>query len=369
MTSPTFVCHHAERSGGELALADLLPELADRTPRVLVGADGPMVDVWSAAGASVTVVPHSHRSGLRESGPALALLDGAKLVDWGRRLRASSRGELLIANSLPAGLALAATHPRPSGIWAIHDHVSSDYLGPAAVRSSTWALRRWRGPLVANSSSTQALLPPQSHSVVIPPATAPLSMRAGAVGSDSPLVVAVLGRLAPWKGQHVAIDAFADAFGGGPEQLLVIGGPVFGEVDYERELKSQIEARGIGLQVRMIGHVDDPSAALRDAHVLVHSSVLPEPFGRVLVEGLSAGLSVVATDSPATREILDQGRFGLLVSPGSVSELAAALTNLSDGVMITRFSAAGPERAGLYAPARVGPSWHRLLDDTSEAAQ
>jgi glycosyltransferase involved in cell wall biosynthesis len=58
--------------------------------------------------------------------------------------------------------------------------------------------------------------------------------------------------------------------------------------------------------------------------------VVPEPFGRVVVEGMAAGLAVIATDQGGPTEVIDNGVNGLLVPPGDVNALARALRRLAD---------------------------------------
>jgi glycosyltransferase involved in cell wall biosynthesis len=65
------------------------------------------------------------------------------------------------------------------------------------------------------------------------------------------------------------------------------------------------------------------------ADVVVHASVFPEPFGRVIVEGMLACKPVIAAHAPAERrKSLQHEHTGLLVEPGNANELAGALTRL-----------------------------------------
>ena len=62
---------------------------------------------------------------------------------------------------------------------------------------------------------------------------------------------------------------------------------------------------------------------LARARVLVAPNTGGESFGIVLTEAMAAGLPVVASDLPAFRDVLDDGRRGLLVPPGDAAALAA----------------------------------------------
>ena len=66
------------------------------------------------------------------------------------------------------------------------------------------------------------------------------------------------------------------------------------------------------------------------ANAVVHASVFPEPFGRVIVEGMLAGKPVIAARAGGAAEIVQDEQTGLLVAPGNAQELTAALLRLQN---------------------------------------
>src|SRR5207253_379110 len=60
------------------------------------------------------------------------------------------------------------------------------------------------------------------------------------------LRVGMMGRLAPWKGQHVFLEAFARSFPVGRAEAVVVGAALFGEAAYEDELRRQVADLGLG---------------------------------------------------------------------------------------------------------------------------
>jgi len=62
--------------------------------------------------------------------------------------------------------------------------------------------------------------------------------------------------------------------------------------------------------------------------VVAHTSTAPEPFGRVIVEGMLARTPVIATAAGGALEIVDPGKNGILVPPGDAPALQAALRQL-----------------------------------------
>ena len=69
---------------------------------------------------------------------------------------------------------------------------------------------------------------------------------------------------------------------------------------------------------------------MRAATMVVHSSVYPEPFGRVIVEGMLAGRPVIAARAGGAPEIVSEGVTGWLVPPDDPAALAGAIARVID---------------------------------------
>src|SRR5439155_21019634 len=95
--------------------------------------------------------------------------------------------------------------------------------------------------------------------------------------SDDVLRIGIVGRIARWKGQHVFLEAFAAAFPHDGARAVVVGAPLFGEEDYERELRTLVTHLGLDDRVEFRGFQEDVADALSELDVLVHASVIPEP--------------------------------------------------------------------------------------------
>lgn len=132
----------------------------------------------------------------------------------------------------------------------------------------------------------------------------------------------VFSRLAPWKGQHVELEALAQM----PDAAYVIvGSALFGEDAYEARLCAQAADPALAGRVHFLGQRSDVGVLMQAVDAVVHPSIHPEPFGRTLVEAMRMGRPVIATDAGASAEILEEGRAGTLVPPGDAPALAAAL--------------------------------------------
>lgn len=143
--------------------------------------------------------------------------------------------------------------------------------------------------------------------------------KSSTTGFATPPKIVALGRLAREKGFDILIDAMRQV----PQPWLL---EIWGDGEDKSVLQIQIEAYGLQDHIRLCGHTSQPLDVLRQADVFVLSSRY-EGFGLVLVEALAAGCSIVATDCPhGPREILENGRYGLLVGNENPQALAAGIS-------------------------------------------
>ena len=128
------------------------------------------------------------------------------------------------------------------------------------------------------------------------------------------------------------------------EDLVIVG-----DGGFRGELEALAVELGIGERVHFTGYRNNPHAVVARASALVLSSRY-EGMPMVLLEALALGKPVISTDCPTgPREILDDGRFGLLVPIGDVGALAGALGRLlSDGALRDGFVREALGRAREY---------------------
>jgi glycosyltransferase involved in cell wall biosynthesis len=361
-----YIDHVARLSGGEVALVRLLEALGDAVDaHVLLAEDGPLKRKLEAVGATVEVLPMPEgarglsRDRVHAAGVGLRVArdTAAYCLLVARRLR-ELRPQLVHTNSLKAGIygGIAARLAGVPAVWHVHDRIAADYLPRLAVTAVRALVRALPRAAIANSEATLATLRPtargRSRYRVIPyviPAVAERSR-----GGTGPLRVGMIGRIAPWKGQDVFLRAFARAFPGGSERAVVVGAPLFGEEGFEQRLRALAAELDIADRTEFRGFREDVEAELARLDIVVHASVVAEPFGQVVAEAMAAGLPVVASAAGGPSEIVDDESNGLLYAPGDVPALAERLRRLgSDPGLRERLGAAGRERAGDYAPERV----------------
>ncbi|MCS6844865.1 MAG: glycosyltransferase family 4 protein [Caldilineales bacterium] len=146
------------------------------------------------------------------------------------------------------------------------------------------------------------------------------------VPPDAPLV-GMFGRIAPWKGQTVFVEAMARVAAQLPTARGWIVGGAEGEsgAAYLQQVQTALATHGLTDRVRLLGHRDDVPRLMAAVDAVAHCSVEPEPFGRVIIEGMAAGRPVVASAAGGAAEIVTSGVDGLLTPPGDAGALADAL--------------------------------------------
>ena len=131
------------------------------------------------------------------------------------------------------------------------------------------------------------------------------------------LVVGLVARLQPWKGQDRLVRAAALLRERGHDvHVLLVGGDSWELApDYARALPRLIADLEMDEHVTMTGEVPDAGPYIDRMDVLVNASD-PEPFGIVLLEAMARGVAVVAVDRGGPREIVESGVTGVLARSG-----------------------------------------------------
>jgi glycosyltransferase involved in cell wall biosynthesis len=159
-------------------------------------------------------------------------------------------------------------------------------------------------------------------------------------------MVGTVGRLERWKGQDIFLRALAQAKRVIPDiQGLVVGAPeptIPDSMVFAEELGVLAKSLGLSDCVHFAGYRGDIPRVMAALDVVVHCSVEPEPFGRVVIEGMAAGRPVVAVAAGGVLEVVTDGVTGVLVPPGDPETMAAALVGLlKDPVRAARLAMAG----------------------------
>ncbi len=172
--------------------------------------------------------------------------------------------------------------------------------------------------------------------------------------------VGFIGTVAPHKGVHVLLEAFqaiAD-----PGASLDVHGSLSVDPAYARRLR---EAASRDPRVRWHGAFPEGGQAQVHAtlDVLVVPSLWWENSPITALEALADGLAVVASRTGGVPEILEEGRWGLLVPPGDVTALRAALEDVMAGRKLCEALAPLPLKTVAAGARELGALYASMVAD------
>jgi glycosyltransferase involved in cell wall biosynthesis len=162
------------------------------------------------------------------------------------------------------------------------------------------------------------------------PGGGPEVRREFGIPEDAPLV-GVVGHIQGWKGQLLAVEGVARARVRHPAlRCLLVGGVHREGEEYAARLRERIAAPDLAGHVIFAGARRDVAACMDAMDVVLHTSVTPEPFGRVLIEAMALGRPLIAPREGGPLVIVADGETGLLVEPRDPAALGAAIDALLD---------------------------------------
>ncbi len=282
---------------------------------------GAFTERAKAAGFAITAIPELKL-------PALPVALGAGVVGWrsaiaaARLRRRARRADVVLLNGIFGLPALRLARITTPAAWLVHDVIHR---------------RSWRLLLRAVGSSAQ-LAVAVSDAVATPlreQGLATTVIRNGTTWpvdpapphDSTPAIVGCAALLTPWKGQRVLLDAVA-LLDHRDLTLELLGGRFPKDAAYVEALEARSTAPELAGRVRFLGHLPEPLAQMRTWTIGVLPSVEPEAGPLALLEYMSIGLPVVATDHGGTPEVI--GDAGLLVPPRDAAAMASAIEVLLD---------------------------------------
>ena len=361
-----------QMGGAEISLLDLLASMRAAEPGwdywLVLGEDGPLVAAARAIGVQVLVAPFPRAlARLGDSGSgALGALWSSLLAAAGtfryasslRRTLAKLEPDIVHSNGFKMHVLGAWAHPQGAPlIWHVRDYVSTRSL---MKRLLGWHAGRCSA-VIGNSLSVardvQSVCGLELETLCIYNAIdleryspygekTDLDSLAGLDQAPQGTVrVGLAATLAHWKGHAVFLRALARLPQDLPYRAYVIGGAIYQTGNSQRsldELRSLAAELGIADRVGFTGYIADTAGAIRALDVLVHASTQPEPFGRVIAEGMACGRAVICSAAGGAAELITEGKDALAHPPGDDAALAARIAELvRDPELRSRLARAG----------------------------
>lgn len=339
-----FIDHTGELAGGQLCLADIAIRVRNQC-QVFLFQSGPFREFLEKNGVGVALPNReSGTLSVRKKSRWFAYLGSIPVLIslFFNLVRVAKGFDLLYANtakalmvSVPVALLL-----RKPLLFHLHDIIGAQHFN----RINSWLLitgANLATGVIANSeASAQAYrqsggkngnlkvvpngFPVERFQADVTESSAVLRK---SFGDEDQAVVGLFGRVAVWKGQKVLVEALSQL----PQvNGIIVGEALFTEEDqqYKKEVFALAEKLGVNHRLRFIGFQADVLPYLEAVDVVVHCSISPEPFGRVIVEAQLAGKPVIATKGGGPSEIIEDRVTGILVSPNQADELASAIKEL-----------------------------------------
>lgn len=159
------------------------------------------------------------------------------------------------------------------------------------------------------------------------------------------IVFGTIARIDRGKGLSELVQAFSRLVNQNADiRLIIVGEPTAGETAYADELNKLIAELRIQSSVLFTGFRSDIPNILSTFDVFVLASY-GEAFGYVLLEASAARLPIITTDAGGVRDIVEDGKTGILVHPNDVDSLYGAMENLiMDSSLREQFGFAGQKR-------------------------
>lgn len=344
-----FYNHTGTVSGAERVLSMILARL-DRNrfePIVVCPQDSRMMGLAAAQGVRTRGLrPLDARFTWRLGRIVNYLISFAKVISHARKLVIEESPDAIHANSIRAGLVMAAATIGLSVpvVWHAHDILPRHPLS-TAVRLFAAATSHNHILAVSHAVATRfrgVLLRPFKLRVPIevihnavdldrfhPDAEAREQMRCALNLKTTQSVVGIVGQLTPRKGQLELIEGFARVTQEVPDAiLLIVGEALFNrDEEYAEQLKRTAVSLGIADRVRFLGPRDDVPKLMQGLDVLVINSH-EEPFALTVLEGLASGTAVLATSVGGTPEMIRHGENGWLVNRRNHDDLVSGMLTL-----------------------------------------
>jgi len=143
--------------------------------------------------------------------------------------------------------------------------------------------------------------------------------------SNGAVLIGTVANLFPRKGYEVMVRALPAIVHAIPDVHYVIAGS--DENNYADRLRNLAHGLKIADHMHIVGFQDPVQPFLASLDLYVHPALM-EGFGIAVVEAMAMAKAVVATTTGGLPEVVMQGETGLLVSPGNVESLAAAVVSL-----------------------------------------
>jgi len=150
----------------------------------------------------------------------------------------------------------------------------------------------------------------------------------GALGiSDDEIVISAIGALEQRKGHRHLIEAIGAILAEAKSVKLKCF--IAGQGSILRLLQNEVALVRCGDRIKLPGRIDDARGILWASDIFAMPS-LKEGLGVAALEAMASGLPVIASDVGGLREVVEDGRTGIIVAPANCAAIASAIGRLAE---------------------------------------
>jgi heptosyltransferase-1 len=133
------------------------------------------------------------------------------------------------------------------------------------------------------------------------------------------------------------------------------------KLNYFKYLKTLVNRFALNYNVQFVGFKQDVENILKEARILVASSVADESFGRVIAEAFACGVPVIATEVGGFKDIVINGEDGILIEPRNSQAIADSILKiLNDNTLVDGMTRKARDKVEKYY------SMEKCLKETEE---
>ncbi|UCH81989.1 MAG: glycosyltransferase family 4 protein [Nitrospiraceae bacterium] len=143
---------------------------------------------------------------------------------------------------------------------------------------------------------------------------------------ENKFIVGVVGRIEPYKGQHLLIHAINELCQEGFDIHGILVGNAM-RPSYLKDVKDLIASLSLNKRITLIPFQNDPTKILQCIDILALTTK-KETGSIVLVEGMMADIPVIGSNAGGIPEIIDHNETGLLFESGNTKSLIEAIRTL-----------------------------------------
>jgi len=151
------------------------------------------------------------------------------------------------------------------------------------------------------------------------------------------LTLGIVGNIKEWKGQETVVRSLDILKRQFPNvKCLIVGDTSESDMYYEKRIREIVREMDLVGNVIFTGFQKNVLDYINIMDILIHASISPEPFGRVLLEGMALNKPLVGANGGAVPEIVEEGVTGITFTPGDPESLAAAVSSIASNDVLMK---------------------------------